>query len=45
MDDKDKKFAESFDLKEEEVAEAKNNLVGFFEVLYNINERLKNKEK
>ncbi len=46
LSEQDKILMKSFDLKEDELAEAKYNLFGFFEVLYRIDKRLnENKHK
>lgn len=45
LSEADKKFMKALNLREEDLAEAKYNLVGFFEVLYRIDERLRNENK
>ena len=45
ISEQDKKFMKSLNLKEEDLAEAKENLFGFFGVLNRIYERLKKEGK
>ena len=39
-----KGLVEALGVKEEDVSEAKYNLIGFFKILYRIDQRLKNKK-
>jgi hypothetical protein len=45
LSDIDKKFMADLNIKEEDLAEAKYNLFGFFEVLYGIDQRLRKEGK
>ncbi|MFA5248171.1 MAG: hypothetical protein WC415_02925 [Patescibacteria group bacterium] len=45
ISDIDKKFMADLNIKEEDLAEAKYNLIGFFEVLYGIDKRLREEKQ